>query len=517
MTFLRRNMLFAGSALALLTRTASAQGTADQGTAATPLRHVQPWDIRSLRMDDAGYHFTRAGITETLVRTTPAGAVEPALALSWSVEDGGTVWRFRLREGVRFHDGTPMTAPVVQASFERLLPRASYLAAASITAVRAEQDAIVFTLARPFGSLPVFLADPSCPILAPAAFDAAGDVVRLIGTGPFRAIALDLPRGLTAERNPGYWGSPSALARLRYDAVNNAETRANIAVAGDADLVLNLPTPSVARVERGGMTVLRAVIPRVHILMPNAAKPQFSSPRLREALSLAIDRDAIASGIMRNPALAARHYLPDALRAWIVPDLAPLRLDVARANALLESEGWARGADGIRVREGVRFAATVRTYANRPELPIIATALQQQLRAIGFALDIRVGESTAITEGQRDGSLELGLSSRNTAILPDPITTLAADFTTDASPAGAVGQTNWRNDDIRRDVAAYLAEADEARRQALRRSIVATLQQELPVIPIVWYDQIVAVSRTIDGFVIDPFEMSHGLDRIRRR
>lgn len=507
----RRHLLLAAPGLLPLSRGAGAQASSD-----APLRLVQPWDIRSLRMDDSGFHFVRAGITETLVRTTPAGAVEPGLAVSWSVERGGTLWRFRLREGVRFHDGTPMTTRHVQASFERQLPRASYLGAARISAVTAEDDSVVFSLAAPFGPLPVFLADPSCPILAPSSFDAAGEVVRVVGTGPFRATALDLPRGLTAERNTTYWGTASVMPRLRYDGVNNAETRANIAAAGDADLVLNVPTPSIGRVERGGMNVVRAVIPRVHILMPNAAKPQFSSARLREALSLAIDRDAIAAGIMRNPALAAHHYLPNSLRSWVVPDLAPLRLDVARANALLDAEGWARGQDGIRVREGTRFAATVRTFANRPELPIIATALQQQFRAIGFALDIRVGEPAAITEGQRDGSLELGLSSRNTAILPDPITTIAADFTTDASPAGAVGQTNWRHDGIRRDVASYLAEADDVRRQALRRSIVTTLQQELPVIPIVWFEQIVAVARSIDGFVIDPFEMSHGLERIRR-
>ena len=507
----RRHFVLAAPGLLSFSRGASAQGASD-----APLRIVQPWDIRSLRTDDAGYHFARAGITETLVQTTPAGVVEPSLAVSWSAEGGGTLWRFQLREGVRFHDGTAMTAQHVLASFERLLPRASYLGAARIRTVSADGNSVIFSLAAPFGPLPVFLADPSCPILAPSSFDAAGDVVRLISTGPFRATALELPRGLSAERNTAYWGTVSVMPRLRYDGVNNAETRANIAVANDADLVLNLPTPSIARVERGGMAVMRAVIPRVHILMPNAAKPQFATARVREALSLAIDRGAIAAGIMRNPALAARHYLPDALRAWVIPDLAPLRFDVARANALLDAEGWARGQDGVRVREGVRFAATVRTFANRPELPIIATALQQQFRTIGFALEIRVGESTAITEGQRDGSLELGLSSRNTAILPDPITTIAADFTADASPAGAVGQTNWRHESIRRDVAAYLAEADEPRRHSLRRSIVTTLQQELPVIPIVWFDQIVGVSRTIDGFVIDPFEMSHGLDRIRR-
>jgi peptide/nickel transport system substrate-binding protein len=507
----RRHFLLAAPVLASPGLVTPGRAAPDQ-----PLRLVQPWDIRSLRMDDTGFHFVRAGITETLVRTTPAGAVEPGLAVSWSVEGGGTLWRFRLREGVRFHDGTPMTPQIVQASFERQLPRASYLGAARVNAVTAEEGSVVFSLAAPFGPLPVFLADPSCPILAPSSFDAAGEVVRLVGTGPFRATALDLPRGLTAERNTHYWGTASLMPRLHYDGVNNAETRANIAAAGDADLVMNLPTPAIGRAERGGMTVVRAVIPRVHILMPNVARPQFNSARVRQALSLAIDRDAIAAGIMRNPALAARHYLPYSLRAWVVPDLAPLQLDVARANALLDAEGWARGQDGIRVRDGTRFAATVRTFANRPELPIIATALQQQFRAIGFSLDIRVGESAAITEGQRDGTLELGLSSRNTAILPDPITTIAADFTTDASPAGAVGQTNWRHDGIRRDVASYLAEADDVRQQALRRSIATTLQQELPVIPIVWFEQIAAVSRSIDGFVVDPFEMSHGLERIRR-
>lgn len=508
---LSRRAVLAAPALAPLIRPAAAQ-TAGAAT----LRLVQPWDLRSLRLDDTGFHYTRARVTETLVTTTAAGEVVPGIAVSWLAEGNGELWRFRLRPGVRFHDGTTLTAEHVKASFERLLPRATYLGAARIREVGAEGDTVTFSLAAPFGPLPVFLADPSCPVLAPASFNAAGEVVALIGTGPFRVTAMDLPRSLAAERFGAYWGQQPSMASIRYDAANNAETRANIAAAADADLVFTLPAPAIARIERGGMRVERTVIPRVHILMPNVAKPQFRSAAVRQALSLAIDRGAIATGIMRNPSLAARHYLPPALAAWVVPDLAPLGHDVARANALLDAEGWVRGADGIRVREGVRLAATVRTFANRPELPIIATALQQQFRAIGLALDIRVGESSAITEGQRDGSLELGLSSRNTAILPDPITTLAADFTTDASPAGAVGQTGWRHDGIRADIATYLATTDDARKAGLRRSIVATLQQDLPVIPIVWYENVIAVSRSVEGLVIDPFEMSYGLDRLRK-
>lgn len=510
MTISRRALLVAGIAAA---GSLAARPSLGQSARADELRIAQPWEFRTLRLAEAGFSYARAGVTETLVSTAVDGRIRPGLAESWAVSDDGLAWRFRLRPA-QFHDGTPLTAAAAKAALERLLPQSLYLKRVGIAAIEAEGADLTLKLARPFGPLLAYLVDNSAAILAPASFDAAGEIKTLIGTGPFRITALDLPRAMTLARHEGYWGEKAKLASVRYDAVANGDTRSNIAAANDADLVFNITAPSVARVAAGGMTIERVVIPRVHNLMLNCAKPQFAEVAVRQALNMAIDRQGIAASIMRNPALAATQYVPPTLPDWQVAGKEPYRLDVARANALLDAAGWTRGEGGIRSKGGVRFAGLLRTFPNRPELPVIATALQSQWKAVGFDLSISVSEWQAIYEGQKDGTLDLGLSSRNMVIVPDPISSIALDFTSDVPAPGGSGVTNWKHDGIRRDVAAYLGEADEGRRAALRRAIAGVIHDEVPIIPIVWYDQIVATHPRISGFVNDPLEQRYYLDRI---
>ena len=480
------------------------------------LRVAQPWEFRSLKLSETGFAYTRSGLLETLVAADTQGRIMPAIAESWSVSDNASVWRFRIRQGVVFHDGTACTPAAIKASFERLLPMSLYLKSAGITAIEVDGDHLVFRLKESFGPLLAYLVDNSASVVAPAAFNAQNEVTTLIGTGPFKLDMLESQRSMSLARHDSYWGVKANVARVRYDAVTNGETRGNIAIAGDADLVFNIPAPSVRRVEAAReMRVERPIIPRVHILMLNCNKPQFSDRRARQALNLALDRQAIASGIMRNPSLAATQYMPPALADWHFSDIAGHRHDVAAANSLLDQAGWTRSPDGIRSKDGVRFAGTIRTFANRPELPIIATAMQTQFREIGFDLSISVGESLAIVEGQRDGTIDLGLSSRNLTMIPDPIATVALDFATDTISAGAVGVTGWRNDALRDHVKRYMREVDNASKAAIRRKIVDIIHTEVPLIPVVWYDQIVAVNRRVDGFRNDPFEQRLYLNEVK--
>jgi peptide/nickel transport system substrate-binding protein len=510
MTISRRSLLVAGLAAG---GALAARPSFGQAAKADELRIVQPWEFRTLRLAEAGFTYARAGITETLVSTTVDGRTQPGLAQSWAVSEDGLAWRFRLRPA-QFHDGTALTAAAAKAALERLLPQSLYLKRVGIAAIEAEGADLTLKLARPFGPLLAYLVDNSAAILAPASFDAAGEIKALIGTGPFRIAALDLPRAMTLARHDAYWGERAKVASVRYDAVANGDTRSNIAAANDADLVFNITAPSLARVAASGMKVERVVIPRVHNLMLNCARAQFADVAVRRALSMAVDRQGIAAGIMRNPALAATQYVPPTLPDWQIAGKEPYRLDLARANALLDAAGWTRGEGGIRAKGGVRFAGLLRTFPNRPELPVIATALQAQWKAVGFDLSISVGEWQAIYEGQKDGTLDLGLSSRNMVIVPDPISSIALDFTSDVPAPGASGITNWTHDGLRRDVAAYLGEADEGRRAALRRAIAGVIHDEVPIIPIVWYDQIVATHPRISGFVNDPLEQRYYLDRI---
>jgi len=272
------------------------------------LRVVNSFEFRTLRPSETGFTFTRTGVAATLVATDFDGRIVPALAEDWVSSPDGLEWWLTLRAGVVFHDGTPMTAELVKASFEKLVPQSLFLKSADIRSIETTGRQIVFRLERPFGPFLAYLADTSVFVLAPASFSAQGEVAAVIGTGPFRIARANLPRELMLARHDGYWGRKPAFAQVQYDAVSNGETRANIAAAGDADLVLNIPTPSLARVGAGGrMRTTSAVIPRTHILMPNCAKPQFADARTRRALSLAIDRAGIAGSIMRNPSLAATH------------------------------------------------------------------------------------------------------------------------------------------------------------------------------------------------------------------
>ncbi|MET0359392.1 MAG: ABC transporter substrate-binding protein [Pararhizobium sp.] len=510
----RRTVLLVGTTLAAVL--AAPRWLEAQESAPKSIRAIQPWEFKSIQPAESGFVVNRASIAEGLTALLPDGSVVPCLATEWSASDDAKEWRFTLREGVVFHDGTPVTAETVKASMDALLPQARRLAAAHIQSVSAEGNVVVFRLERPFGPFPAYLCDYAISIYAPAAFGADGKVAEVIATGPFKVEAIELPRRISLSRNDAYWGEKPVVERAEFEAVANGETRANMALAGDADVIMNIPTSSVSRIESsGGMQVHEVINPRVHALYPDCGKPQFSDVRTRRALSLAIDRTAIARTIMRNADLAATQLFPPVMPDWHFDDLPAYGFDIAAAEALLDEAGWHKGSDGIRTKDGVRFAGTIRTFPNRPEMPVIAAALQAMWRTIGYDLSISIGDASAIVEAKQNGTLDIGFSSRHLAIVPDGIAVISSEFVNEETRnLSDTGAFNWRNEEFDTLTDAYYAETDEKVRTASRRRLTEILQEDLPAIPIVWYSQIFAVSDKVEGFVNDPFEQRLYLDRL---
>jgi peptide/nickel transport system substrate-binding protein len=508
----RRAVLLGSGTLAALL--AAPRWSAAQ--AARRIRAIQPWEFKSIQPAESGFVLNRASIAEGLTTLQPDGSIAPCLAVSWSISEDAREWRFLLREGVVFHDGTPVTAEAVKASMETLIPKAGRLAPVRIASITAEGNEVVFALEKPFGPLPAYLCDYAVSVYAPAAFGPDGNVVQLISTGPFKVERIELPRRLLLERHDGYWGEKPVVERAEFEAVANGETRANMALAGDADIIMNIPMPSVTRISNSGaMQVHEVINPRVHALYPDCGKPQFSDVRTRRALSLAIDRTAIARTIMRNADLAAGQFFPPVMPDWHFDDLPRYDHDVSAAEALLDDAGWVKGADGVRSKDGVRFAGTIRTFSNRPEMPVIAAALQAMFRTVGYELEISIGEASAIVEAKQQGTLDIGFSSRHLAIIPDGIAVISSEFVVeDTRSQSDTGATNWRNSDFDTLCSSYYDETDEEARAAMRHRLAEILQEELPVIPIVWYSQIFAVSEHLEGFVNDPFEQRLYLDRL---
>ena len=511
----RRSLLAAAlSTPAILSRPANAQTpTAQTPTAQTPapLKVVTPWEIASLEPSRAGYIFARMQVAETLIGADDGGLPRPALATAWTVADDQLSWQLTLRPGALFHDNTPVTAEAAAAALRRARSQPGPFSTAPITAIEAPNpQTITIRTARPLAALPAFLAHAGTVILAPAAYDDAGAVRQIIASGPYRLATIDAPLRMELERFPGWnGGTPPAIARVSYQVVPRAETRTVMAESGQADLVFILDPPGQDRLRRSRRVELRTVpIPRTQMIKLNAALPFFNDVRARRAISLLIDRPGIAAAILRNPQLAATQiFAPDA-GEWHVPTLAPLTHDIPAARQLLAECGWTPGPDGVLVREGKPFRVTLRTFSDRPELPVAATALQENLRAGGIDLQVSVANSSEIPAGHRDGTLEMALFSRSFSILPNPIGTLVVDF---GPKGGDWGAMNWSNPTLVTDLEHLTATFDPTTRARLRAQAATILHDQLPVIPIAWYDNSVAISRRLSGVTLDPLELSYRL------
>jgi len=481
-----------------------------------PLSVVAPWEITGSDPATSGYVFARMGIAETLVEVDAEGRPTAGLASAWAVDEDGLSWRFVLREGVVFHDGSPLTAEAVAASLRHAWGKPGMLGSAPIAAIEAEGDAVVITLESPFAPLPALLTHSTTQILAPAAYAEEGRVTAMIATGPYRLTELAPPQRLAAERFADYWGAAPAIEGVSYLAVGRGETRALMAESGDADIVFTLDPASRGRLARHNRLSLHAEpLPRTIVLKVNAGHPFLADEEARRALSQAIDRRGIAAGLLRDPDAAAPELFPASLGPWHLGLADEAAGDLASARALLEALGWEANGQGPRERDGEPLRLTLTTFADRPELPLVATALQDQWRDLGIALEVAVTNASAIPSGHRDGSLELGLAARNYGLVPDPLGTVLDDFGGDAqNPGGDWGAMNWWDAEVTAWLDTLRHETEPSARDELAGRVATRLNEAMPVIPVAWYQQTAAVNAELEGFSIDPLERSYRLEEL---
>lgn len=513
----RRDALRAGAAAAAAALAAPALRAHEEARSAAALQIVGPWEISGLAPASSGYVFTRLQVAETLLGAHDDGTPAPALAQHWSVSADGLEWHFVLRPAARFHDGTPVTAAAVVRCLRAARTAPALLSQAPVADIEAAGPAALrLQLTRPHAALPALLAHFSTLVLAPAAYDDAGRVRAIIGSGPYRVTRLAPPQEVEAVAFEDFDGPRPAIARVRYLTASRPETRALMAESGQADLAFALDPMSLQRLRRRPhVRITSTLLPRTVMLKLNAGLPALADPRVRRALSLCIDRAGIAHALLRDPALAATQLLPPVLKGWHDPALPPLAHDPAQAQRLLAEAGWHRGAGGLlQDAQGRPLRLALRTFPDRPELPLVATALQAQWREAGIAVRVAVGNSGDIPLGHRDGSLELGLAARNYASVPDPTGALLQDFGPRGGDWGAMG---WSHPDAATALAELARGVPAAQAQARRARLAAVLQAELPVIPVAWYRQQVAVSPRVSGVSLDPFELSYRITRMEWR
>lgn len=329
--------------------------------------------------DPATDEIVYANIFQGLTRFGPDGSVLPCLAESWRISEDGRVYTFRLRAGVKFHDGSDFDAGDVVFSLDRA--RADDSANAqkalfyAIETVEADDPLTVrVTLESPVGAFLSNMAWPDAAMLAPETADKAAETP--IGTGPFRLYQWARGDHVALDAYPDYWGEKPALARASFHFFADAASARAALLAGEIDAIPNFPDLAELAGLAGDLRfrLLNGTTEGETILAMNNKTEALSNIKLRQAIAHAIDRQALIDGAMSGFGTPiGSHFAPHG------PDYVDLTglsaHDPAKSRALLAEAG----IDGLTLR----LALPPPGYARRSG-PIIAL----QLAAIGIVVEI---------------------------------------------------------------------------------------------------------------------------------
>ncbi|MBF6327033.1 ABC transporter substrate-binding protein [Nocardia transvalensis] len=343
-------------------------------------------------------------IVDSLTDQNPAtGAIEPWLAESWQVSPDAKSFTFRLRPGVTFSDGTPLTAHSVQKNFDAIVHTltgakaplaASYLAGYTGTTVVDPLTARV-DFDHPNAQFLQAVSTPQLGILAeattakPAEQRCLGDD---IGSGPF--VYADYKQGASATvtKRAGYhWGSAvfghhgeAYLDRIEFRVVPESGVRAGSLSSGQLDAVSDALPQDAPQIEATGGKVQVTSNPGVPFgIQPNLTRGPLRDPAVRAALRPAIDRKELVDTVLGPQFETATSSLASKMPAYV--DLsAQLGHDADAARRILDQAGWLPGSDGIRVKDGMRLSFGIlfgRVFAGNQAILELA---QQQLRKVGI-------------------------------------------------------------------------------------------------------------------------------------
>jgi peptide/nickel transport system substrate-binding protein/oligopeptide transport system substrate-binding protein len=351
-------------------------------------------------------------VFDGLTQFDPDGRLLPALADRWTARPDGRRYVFHLRAGVRFHDGTPLTARAVRASFLRVLSPATRggrtwplypIAGAEDYATGRASDvrglepqgdsAVAFTLVEPLAIFPTFLA---MPVASVAPVSVPADLGQHpVGSGPWRFVAWRHDDELVFARNADYWGGAPVADTLAVRIVPEALTRAAEFEAGRLSVV-EVPFGETARwrAAHPDWLVEKPALRVVYVALNNRRGP-LADVRVRQALNQAVNVPELLATVYSGRGIAARGAIPPPL-AGSDTTRAAYGFDPAAARRLLAQAGY---PDGLRLE-------LWRTAANA-ELSAVAQAIQSQLAGVGVRVDLIERDASSQREAARKGQTDM--------------------------------------------------------------------------------------------------------------
>ncbi|GAK12416.1 glutathione ABC transporter substrate-binding protein [Geomicrobium sp. JCM 19039] len=454
-----------------------------------------PVDLDPHGSNDGPSTIVRSNIYENLVEQTSDLEIEPHLAQSYEQIDDVT-WEFILREDVTFHDGEPFNAEAVKANIERAInPDVSnrLFLLDMIDRVEVMDEYTVHIITEyPFGALPANLAHDTGGMISPAAIEDEdnGDTniaTNPVGTGAFTFDSWDQGYEVVLTKNEDYWGEDAHLDSVAIRTVPEQGTRVGMLSTGEAQVSQSLEAANANQVEEMEEAEL-AVYPSLAMdyVGFNTQVEPFDDVRVRQAIALAIDHEAIVEGLFEGYGSVADSPINDRVFGYH-EDLDAPEYDPERAAELLAEAGYEDG-----------FETSIWTSDINSNYVFIAEIVQDQLTDIGINADVQIMEWATFLETTGNGDHEMQVAGWTT-VTADADYGLYPLFHTDYQ--GAEGNRSfYSNDELDAMLESARQEIDEDERIAQYREIQEFLREELPMVSIAFQDNLFGVSSNFEGY-----------------
>lgn len=447
-----------------------------------------------------GWMSNQMRVSETLMGLDRDLKLVPRLAETIEQVDPVT-WRVTLRDGVAFHDGTPMTAqsvidslaPIAEEGHPAHNPR--LVALLGLAGMEAEDAlTVVFRTNAPDAAFPWTLTEPGVTVLG-----SASDAFPINATGPFvfrEAIPDQLYR---VEANADYRNGAPALAEVSLVKAADPAAAALAFEAGEVDLVINYPETDYDRILATGAQGFAAPTSRLFFYGLNVTDGPLKDPLIRRAVSLAIDRQGIVDAALSGVGGVPAGTIFPAVMGWAA-DIAPV-YDPAEAERLL-AEAGAIKEGGRWMLDGAPLAIDIVTYSTRAALPPTAELTQAYLSAIGIDATVSIGEFAANNDAIASGAADMHLQAVGTAPQGDP-----SYFPETVLGTGAGSNIGGYSDPA---LDALLAEGrrtfDPDARGAIYDRVQEMIAADAALIPVFHASQVSVGRAGLTGFSVHPAE-----------
>ena len=434
-------------------------------------------------------------VGDFLVMDGPDLVLRPMLATEWSANEEGTVWTFKLREGVKFHDGGTMTADDVVASIKRLADPANgsnalsaFKGVLSPGGIKKIDDLTVeFTLDAPNGNFPYYVStDNYNAIIVPADTDPDAFEGTMIATGPFKRESYTPKVGATYVRNEDYWAGPPLPARIELNFYDDLQPQVLGLLGGQIDVIQQVNVQGARPLLDNPAAKILQLKANTHrqVHMKTREGP-FADKRIRQAMALTIDRQKLVDGLFQGMASLGN----DSPFAPVFPSTdtsVPQRArDIDKAKALM-------------AEAGATSLNTTLTTMQMQELPTLATLLKNFGAEIGIEIELKIEDVGAYygdaVPGKSDWlDSEFGITDYGHRGTPNVF--LSAPLLS----TGTWNSANFDNPTYDKLVADYIAAVDLEVQTELAGKIQTLLLDETPIIFPYFYDYLSATGPTVAG------------------